>query len=186
MSQERIVSEPLALEEPHPARGRSYRELVAEFVAAGEPLIPFTLTFESDDIPALVARLEGCSRGEGLPSGFVANSTFWLVRDGEVVGVSNLRHELTPSLKHDGGHIGYGVRPSARMQGFGKAILRMTLERARAKGLQRVLLTCDSENEASVRTILANGGRLTSEEFVAERQMVIQRYWIDLADRRTA
>lgn len=61
------------------------------------------------------ARLAGCERGEGIPPGFVPHSTCWLVDDrDEVVGVANLRHRLTERLRVEGGHIGYGVRPSAQ------------------------------------------------------------------------
>src|ERR1700676_764268 len=105
-------------EEPHLRLQDSYRDLIREFPEGGEPLIPFTLTFPNDDFPAFVARLAACARGEGLPPGFVPNSTYWLVCDGAVVGVSNLRHALTDSLRREGGNIGYGVRPSARRRGF--------------------------------------------------------------------
>ena len=104
----------LSLEEPNADLSDSYRSLVAEFVEHGENLIPFPLAFPHDDFPKLLERLAAESRGEGIPAGFVPHSTFWLVLDGTtVVGVSNLRHRLTDSLRRDGGHIGYGVRPSA-------------------------------------------------------------------------
>lgn len=171
------------LERPHAGLARSYRELVREFIDHGEPLIPFTLEFPHADVEALVRQLEGCSRGEGLPAGFVPHSTFWLVDEsGEVVGVSNLRHALTDKLRVEGGNIGYGVRPRARRRGHATAMLRATLERARALGLAEVLLTCARDNAASVATIERCGGRLDSEEFIACRGEVVRRYWIALGD----
>ena len=111
--------------------------------------------------------------------GFVPHSTFWLVRGGsEVVGVSNLRHALIPKLLREGGHIGYGIRPSARGQGLGNEILRLTLGRAVAMGLQEALVTCDKANVASARVIVRNGGTLDSEIFIEERGVMLQRYWI--------
>ena len=74
-----------------------------------------------------------------------------------------------------------GVRPTARGQGYGSELLRRTLQRAKDLGLAKVLLTCGKANLASVKVILANGGVLESEEFVAKRNEVVQRYWIDLA-----
>jgi len=171
------------LERPHARLARSYRELVREFIDRGEPLIPFTLEFAHDDFEAFVRRLEACSRGEGLPAGFVAHSTFWLVDAGEVVGVSNLRHALTDKLRIEGGNIGYGVRPSARRRGHATEILRRTLDEARAVGLAEVLLTCAKANTGSIATILACGGRFDSEEFIAARGEVVQRYWIALGAR---
>ena len=124
--------------------------------------------------------LEEHSKGLKLPDGFVAHSTYWLVTDSEILGVSNLRHSLTPALRKEGGNIGYGIRPTARGQGYGSELLRRTLQRAKELGLAKVLLTCGKVNLASVKVILANGGVLESEEFVAKRNEVVQRYWTDL------
>lgn len=157
----------------------SYRGLVAEFAAAGEKLVPFVLAFDHNDFDAMLARLDGCSRGLGLPDGFVPHSTFWLVEDGtHVVGVSNIRHRLTPSLLREGGHIGYGIRPSARGRRLGAEILRRSLQRARELGIRDVLVTCGAENLASAGVIRRNGGVLESEAFLAERNEIVQRYWI--------
>jgi predicted acetyltransferase len=161
----------------------SYRSLLKEFETRGEKLIPFPLSFPHENFPALIARLEENSKGLGLPDGFVAHSTYWLVTDSEVLGVSNLRHSLTPALRKEGGNIGYGVRPTARRQGYGSDLLRRTLQRAKELGLAKVLLTCGEGNLGSVNVILANGGVLESAEFVADRNEVVQRYWIDLRHR---
>ncbi|MDP2743787.1 MAG: GNAT family N-acetyltransferase [Dehalococcoidia bacterium] len=144
--------------------------------------MPFTLSYPCDDFGALIERLENNSRGIGIPEGFVPHSTFWLVTDEqEVVGVSNLRHALTPGLQREGGSIGYGVRPSRRGRGYASLLLKLTLEKAGAIGLRRVLLTCGKENVASARVILKNGGVLDSEEFIEERNEIVQRFWVDLA-----
>jgi predicted acetyltransferase len=158
----------------------SYRGLVREFLERGEKLVPFTLEFPHDDFPALLERLAAGARGEGRPAGFVPHSSFWLVADGEVVGVSDLRHTLTDALRREGGHIGYGVRPSARRRGFATELLRLTLLRARSLGLTEAWLTCVKDNEPSVRTILRNGGDFVSEEFLESRGEIVQRYRIPL------
>ncbi len=159
----------------------SYRGLVEEVGSRGEKPVPFVLEYPADDAQALLARFQRDRAGVGLPPEFVPHSTFWLVRDGaEVVGVSNLRHRLTPVLLRHGGHIGYGIRPSARHGGCGREILRLTLREAGKLKLTRVLVTCGKENVGSARIIAGNGGVLESEVFIAERGEVVQRYWIDL------
>jgi predicted acetyltransferase len=175
-----VVTSKLVFEKPHAGLQESYRSLVGEFVERGEELVPFPLGFAHENFAEFLAQLDACSRGEGLADGFVPHTTYWLVRDGtEVVAVSNLRHVLTDGLRREGGHIGYGVRPSARRLGFATALLRHTLIEARKKGINTALLTCDKPNVASARTILNNGGVLVSEEFLPEFGEVVQRYHID-------
>jgi predicted acetyltransferase len=156
------VSNQLRFEEPHLGFQDSYRGLIQEFLDRGEQLVPFPLTFANDDFPAFLASLRECSIGEGPATGFVPHSTYWLVNKEDVVGVSNLRHRLTDALRREGGNIGYGVRPTARRQGFATEILKRTLERAKELGLSEALITCDKEIVASVKTILKNGGVLES------------------------
>jgi predicted acetyltransferase len=159
----------------------SYRALVAECIAKREALVPFTLSFDNANFDAFLSKLADCANGVDIPHGFVAHSTLWLVRDGaEVVGVSNIRHTLTPALLREGGSIGYGIRPSARRQGLGAEILRLSLLRAAELGLSRVLVTCGKQNVASAGVILRNGGVLESEGYLADRAEVVQRYWITL------
>ena len=163
---------------PHARFAASYRALVAEFQARGEKLIPFTLALPHDDFDALVARLRGFASGTDIPAHFVPHSTFWLVADGEVVGVSNLRHRLTDALLREGGHIGYGIRPGARRHGYGAALLGKTLREAARLGIQRALVTCARDNHGSAGVILRNGGVFEDEAYIDERGEVVQRYWI--------
>jgi len=163
----------------------SYRNLVAEVAAAGEKFVPFVLAFDHRDFDAFLRRLDDCAHGIDLPPGFVAHSTHWLVHDRtEVVGVSNIRHALTPALRREGGHVGYGIRPGARRRGFGTAILRETLRCARELGIAPVLVTCAKANVGSAKSILHNGGRLDSEEYIPDRNEIVQRYWIENGPRR--
>ena len=84
----------------------TYIDCVEEFVVNNKPFVPFPLSYQYDDFDELLAKLDDDSKGVGI-EGFVANTTYWLVVQNEVVGVSNLRHRLTPSLKrHGGGQIG--------------------------------------------------------------------------------
>ncbi|WP_112236560.1 GNAT family N-acetyltransferase [Kribbella monticola] len=110
--------------------------------------------------------------------GRVPASYWWIVDDGEYAGAITLRYELNERLLDGGGHIGYGVRPSARGRGLATWALGQVLDRARASGLDRVLVTCDDDNLASARTIERNGGVL---EDVRDTWLgLTRRYWIDL------
>ena len=151
--------------------------LAAQEAMAAEGFV-FALAFGEDATFAdYVARLERLQRGEPPLGRFVA-STFLLAEvDGEVVGRTSIRHELNDFLRHEGGHIGYGVLPSYRRRGYATEILRQSLERIRALGVDPVLVTCDDDNVGSARVIEAAGGVL---EDVVENEAGTQtrRYWI--------
>lgn len=115
-----------------------------------------------------------------VPEGFVPASVYLAVRerDGRAVGVIDLRHHIDhPILGTWGGHIGYSVRPSERGKGYAPQMLRLCVEKARQRGIPRVLVTCHPWNTASERTILRCGGVLENE--IAVDGGRIRRYWID-------
>lgn len=116
-----------------------------------------------------------------LADGLVHSDYFWIADDDEVVGFIALRHELNDFLAEVGGHIGYSVRPSRRRQGFASGALALVLDRARALGLDSVLITCDDDNEASARTIESAGGHLQDVHDRPEHGYgLVRRYRITL------
>ncbi|MFJ4253727.1 GNAT family N-acetyltransferase [Microbacterium sp. NPDC090003] len=115
------------------------------------------------------------------PEDRVHNDLYWIVDGAEVVGFLSFRHALNAWLAEAGGHIGYSVRASRRREGIASAALRLGLERAREIGLDRVLVTCDVDNESSYRTIEGAGGVLQDISDQSERGMgLLRRYWIAL------
>lgn len=133
------------------------------------------------DVPAYLRLLEERAAGRMLLDGQVPYHTYWLVRDGRtIVASSTLRHYLTPALRIEGGHIGYGTRPGERRKGYGRLICERTLQKARQRGLSRVLLTCNTENTASMRIIQSCGGQLEGESLSPRTGKPVSRFWIDL------
>lgn len=115
-----------------------------------------------------------------LPPGRVLQTTYWLIDGGEFIGRSSLRHELTPDLLEIGSHIGYEIRPTKRRQGYGHAILRLTLTKARALGLRAVLVTCAADNIGSRGVVERNGGRFEDRRTGPDGDRPTLRYWIAL------
>lgn len=172
----RLVEPDLALREP-------FQDLAREFASHPGPAWQWTYKPALDDFSAYIARIKDHALGRNLPAGFVPCTYFWLRRaDGMILGTSRLRFSLTPELEHEGGHIGYDIRPSQRCRGYGSALLALTLPKARAVGLPRVLLTCDLDNHASARIIEKNNGRLENTVISRNNHLgkSVCRYWIDL------
>lgn len=107
------------------------------------------------------------------------HADYWWIVDGQTyLGAITLRHALNDFLLRAGGHVGYGLRPSARGRGLAAWAVRSMLPRAQQLGLDRLLVTCDDSNRASARTIEKVGGVL---EDVRQTELgPTRRYWITL------
>ncbi len=137
--------------------------------------------YKGEPFDVLVEKLQDHKQGKQLPEGWVPASTFYLIReDGKILGKSSFRHELNDFLKTIGGHIGYIIRPDQRRKGYGHAILKQTLEKAKALGLERVLVTFDENNLASTKIIEKNGGVFEDTYREDEGTVPKRRYWIEL------
>ena len=176
----------LALVEPSLELADAYLDMVRDLARAGETGRG-RLRVTPESFADFLAGLRRESEGVGLSEGQVPQTTYWLLRsDGVIVGTSRLRHYLTPELSVWGGHVGYEVRPTERRKGYGTRLLALTLEKARARGLDRVLLTCDDDNVGSYRVIEGNGGRLAGRVTPPDTGTIARRYWIALVAREAS
>ncbi|MER6469714.1 GNAT family N-acetyltransferase [Streptomyces collinus] len=122
-----------------------------------------------DDFDAFVAQRRGVRIRWNVPT-----TIFWYVSGEHYLGTLVVRHRLTPELAAAGGHVGYHVVTPWRRQGHATRMLAAGLAECLRLGLERVLLTCASDNEASHRVIRANGGVLDGQAHGEDR------FWITL------
>ena len=117
-------------------------------------------------------------KGETLER--VPDTPFWFVEGDTFIGDARIRHRLNAALEASGGHIGYGIRPSYQGKGHATEMLRQCLVWARENlKIEKVLLTCRVENEASWKVIEKNGGELldvTPHPYAAGQMQ--KRYWV--------
>jgi predicted acetyltransferase len=168
----------LELRPLRPADERSFLEAVEEFKRETPPW-EFALSYDdAAGFHEYVRRVEGWTRGENLPAGFVPGAFLVGVVGGVVVGRVSIRFQLNDYLSRIGGHIGYGVRPSQQLRGYATEMLRQALPFCAAQGIARALVTCDVDNTGSIKVIERCGGILEGITNDTELEVQKRRYWI--------
>lgn len=125
------------------------------------------------------ARLQ--KSAQTCPEGHVPSNNYIAVRkeDNRIVGAIDLRHHINhPILSTWGGHTGFYVRLNERHKGYAKEMLRQNLLNCKALHIEKVLITCDADNTASEKTIIANGGIFEKE--IEVHGDMIKRFWISI------
>jgi len=120
---------------------------------------------------------------ETVPENKVPATQFVLTDSdtGRIYGMLQVRHELNEYLRKFAGHIGYSVRPTERRKGYAKKMLKLALGYCKETlGLERVMVSCLVENEASRRTILACGGEFEETVYEHIENVWLEKYWITL------
>jgi predicted acetyltransferase len=129
---------------------------------------------------AWVARLaDESNQAKPVAAGQVRCTYRWIVEGDRVLGGIALRHEFNDYVRW-AGHIGYGIRPSARGRGLATWALGRMLDEARVLGLDRVQVVCAADNVASAKTIERNGGVL--EDVRDTEHGPARRYWIKIGE----
>ncbi len=125
-----------------------------EMVINGSELLDQTESYE-DWLKAVTAN----TSMETVNASWVVTDTFFAVDEKDkIVGIIDLRHTLNDFLK-DLGNCGYSVRPSERRKGYATEMLRLLLPIAKNAGMKELYLSVERDNEASIKTIVKNGGK---------------------------
>ena len=113
---------------------------------------------------------------------FVPNETYFLVRtnDKKIIGMVNLRTELNEYVKNSYGSISYGIRPKERRKGYNKINLYLTLLECKKRGIKNVVISCEKDNIASSKSMLALGAVFDKEVYSSKKNNFIQFYRIDV------
>lgn len=109
----------------------------------------------------------------------VPYETLWVMEGEKFIGEVSFRHELNKFLEDFGGHVGYGIRPSLSGQGYATLALKLTLQRAKIMGMEKLMVSCSPDNPASERVIVKNGGEFIDvSKNTHGYDMICYRYWV--------
>lgn len=161
---------------PTPADEAAVMDLRSEFLQCGEQLLGAGGLENYENYAEWLQNVLN-NRSEATVHPDLPPATTLLFRnDGELIGITEIRHRLNDFQLNYFGHIGCCIRPGRRGQGLAKPLIGLALEECRKLGLSRVLLTCSRHDAASRASIVANGGCLENE--IACEGDIRCRYWI--------
>lgn len=100
--------------------------------------------------------------------------------DNRMVGCMQVHHVLNRQMRDITGHVGYSVRPSERRKGYATQMLAKAKDYLSSFGFPEICVSCLPENEASRRTILANGGEYIETVYLEADNVNLERYFIRL------
>ena len=167
----------MKLIEPNESLENEWKNYIEEVLSCDKQLIPASAKGDVHNYRQFLEEKEQ-NKIQPLDSNLVPSTLYFMVEDDYIFGMVDIRHCLNDYLFQYGGHIGYGIRPSKRGRGYGNQILALAIEKCRALGLDRVLVTCKKYNCLSAKVIMKNRGVLENE--VALNGEIEQRYWIQL------
>lgn len=131
-----------------------------KFYSNGEKTISGSFKFDTGkySYPEWLKIIQNNATPKTANPKFGISDTLFAIDEGsEIVGIINIRYDMTDFYK-DSGHIGYSVVPDKRRQGYASEMLKDALLRAKAHGLSEVKLVCAVDNIASIKTILSCQG----------------------------
>lgn len=110
----------------------------------------------------------------------VPTRTFWLVDTNQYVGTVQIR--LSPGARYPNikSNVYFDVRPSRRRKGYGTQAFALAIKKARALGLKKLMLSCDSSNAGSKAIIEAASAKFIRSETVPDRAEPVLMFELDL------
>ncbi|PZE32231.1 MULTISPECIES: GNAT family N-acetyltransferase [unclassified Curtobacterium] len=107
---------------------------------------------------------------------------WWIVEDGRVLGGIALRAPGDAAGVQRFGHVGYGIRPSARGRGVATWALGQVLAHASRVGIDPVIAVCRDDNDGSIGVLEHYDAVLLSTE--RRGGVRLRRYAIARSHRR--
>lgn len=155
----------------------SFIDRLREQIKAGKPIRTEEeiAEIEKDPDKALQKYLSLIPEEGRLPA-----INLWYVEENQFIGRLSIRTQLNEDFAIFGGNIGYSITVNEQGKGHGTHMLWDGLTYCKDNlPLEKVLITCDETNIASIKVIEKNGGILENT-INHPKNGLVRRYWITL------
>ena len=137
---------------------------------------------ENETFDEMIKRLKNRAKGRNISGLDVPSSMKWIIENDEVVGTIDLRHLLNKNYFERLGHVAYYIHPLKRKRGYATKALACAIKWYKKMPINKILITCYSDNEGSKKVILNNGGVFEKSVIDKRSNKVINRYLININD----
>ncbi len=105
------------------------------------------------------------SRCVSLPKEWIPYTTYILYIDNVPVGYGRVRHSSSEYLETvvGAGNLGYGISKEYRRKGYGDILFKELLKKCKEHGYNEIKLFPLKTNEATVKIMMKNGGRIIGD-----------------------
>ena len=102
------------------------------------------------------------SKGINLPEGWIPYTTYFLYINDIPVGYGRVRHTSSEYLENvvGAGNLGYGISKEYRGKGYGNILFTELLKKCKDFGYKEIKLFPLKSNEATVKIMIKNGGKI--------------------------
>ena len=120
----------------------------------------YNLSFE--EYKEWLQEIDNHSKSIDLPEGWIPYTTYFLYINDIPVGYGRVRHTSSEYLENviGAGNFGYGISKEYRGKGYGNILFTELLKKCKDFGYTEIKLFPLKRNEATVKIMLKNGGRI--------------------------
>ena len=132
----------------------------------------YGLTYE--EYKNWLKEMDNHSRAIDLPEGWIPYTTYILYIDDISVGYGRVRHSSSEYLENvvGAGNLGYGIAKYYRGKGYGNILFKELLKKCKEHGYKEIKLFPLKSNDATVRIMLKNGGKIIGD-FKNEKHIIL-------------